>query len=114
MTTQTTPQRVRTSDVISQEVRAWAARFGMRQRHLAEILGVSQTQVSQRLSGRIAWSVDEVDALAAAFGIDPLDLQRRPAGIISPREIGQDPALSRDDVVSSSRRTPPWPQPIAA
>ncbi len=78
MTSQPSTTRVRTSDVVSAEVRAWAARHGLRQKHLSEILGISQPQVSARLNGHLPWNTDEIDALAAAFGIEPGDLMRTP------------------------------------
>lgn len=67
MTTQPGSTRQRTSDVASREVRAWAARLGMRQRQLSEILGISQPQVSARLNGHLPWNLDEIDVLAEAL-----------------------------------------------
>ena len=78
MTTQPAPTRRRTKDVVSQEVRAWAGRLGLRQRHLAEILGISQAQVSARLRGQVSWNLDELDLLATAFGVTPGEFMATP------------------------------------
>ncbi|MGO2069870.1 helix-turn-helix domain-containing protein [Glutamicibacter arilaitensis] len=42
------------------EVKAWLARRGMTQGHLAEALGVSQGAVSQRILGKVSFSIDEL------------------------------------------------------
>ncbi len=47
---------------------------GHSQRMVADILGLTQTQVSRRQSGTAAWQFDDVDALAAHYGVRPLDL----------------------------------------
>ncbi|MFJ4879855.1 helix-turn-helix domain-containing protein [Streptomyces sp. NPDC088745] len=47
---------------------------GESQRMVAEALGLTQTQVSRRQSGAAAWQLDDVDALAAHYGVRPLDL----------------------------------------
>ncbi len=40
----------------------------------AEVLGLTQTQVSRRQSGAASWQLDDVDALAAHYGVHPLGL----------------------------------------
>lgn len=45
---------------------------------LAAALGVRQGQVSRRQSGTAAWNLADCDALAAHYGIDPLDLLAGP------------------------------------
>ncbi len=87
MTTQPETARKRTADVVSAEVRAWTARLGLRQKHLSEILKISQPQVSARLNGHLPWNTDEIDALADAFGIEPGDLMRTPPQGISAAAI---------------------------
>jgi transcriptional regulator with XRE-family HTH domain len=52
---------------------------GESQRAVAEVLGLTQTQVSRRQSGTSAWQLDDVDALAAHYGIGALDLLAGPA-----------------------------------
>jgi transcriptional regulator with XRE-family HTH domain len=51
---------------------------GEPQVRLAEVLGVTQAQVSRRQSGAAAWSLEDCDVLAAHYGIDVLDLLAGP------------------------------------
>ncbi|MER5889396.1 helix-turn-helix transcriptional regulator [Streptomyces sp. NPDC001941] len=51
---------------------------GDTQARLAAALGLDQTQVSRRQSGRAAWSLDDCDRLAAHYGIGALDLLAGP------------------------------------
>ncbi|MEV6552127.1 helix-turn-helix transcriptional regulator [Streptomyces sp. NPDC051597] len=51
---------------------------GQSQRDLAEVLGLTQTQVSRRQAGTTAWSLRDCDVLAAHYGIGPLDLLAGP------------------------------------
>ena len=69
---------------VAAEVRAWRGRLAVTQGRVAEILGLSQPQVSQRLSGKVPFSLDEIGLLAAAWDLDPAELispmpLRRPA-----------------------------------
>ncbi|MCX5206436.1 helix-turn-helix domain-containing protein [Streptomyces sp. NBC_00237] len=52
---------------------------GHSQRTVADVLGLTQTQVSRRQSGAAAWQLDDIDALAAHYGMRPLDLLDGPA-----------------------------------
>ncbi|MFJ1733010.1 helix-turn-helix domain-containing protein [Streptomyces sp. NPDC088254] len=51
---------------------------GESQRSVAEVLGLTQTQVSRRQSGAISWSLRDVDVLAEHYGIGALDLLAGP------------------------------------
>lgn len=44
------------------------------QKTLAEAVGVSQPQMSARVHGRLAWSIDDLYAVADALGCDVTDL----------------------------------------
>ena len=57
---------------VAAEVRAEVARQNVTQDYLAQILGVAQPNVSRRLTGKQPFDTDELDKLAAAFGI-PVD-----------------------------------------
>ena len=46
------------------------------QADLAEVLGVSQPQAGARLRGEVAWSVDEIAAVARWLGVPVADLVR--------------------------------------
>lgn len=56
------------------EVRACAARYGWRQADIAAALGLPQSQVSARHRGSVPWRLDELEALADAWGIEVYDL----------------------------------------
>lgn len=56
-------------EYIAREVRAEIARQRVTQRHVAEILGVTQSQVGARLRCEIEFRPSELDALAEAFGV---------------------------------------------
>ncbi|MEU5418438.1 helix-turn-helix domain-containing protein [Streptomyces sp. NPDC020667] len=47
---------------------------GESQRSVAEVLGLTQTQVSRRQSGAISWSLRDVDVLAGHYGMGALEL----------------------------------------
>lgn len=57
------------SVTVSAAVRAEMARKTVKQRAVAERLGISQTQVSRRLSGRVAFNVDELQTIAELLGV---------------------------------------------
>ncbi|MFB7367816.1 helix-turn-helix domain-containing protein, partial [Streptomyces hydrogenans] len=53
-------------------------RTGERQAVVAAALGLSQAQVSRKQSGAAHWSLEDVDGLAAHYGISVLDLLAGP------------------------------------
>lgn len=54
---------------VTAEVRAEAARQKATQDDIAQILGISQTQVSRRFTGQIDFGIDELAKLADAWGV---------------------------------------------
>ncbi|WP_022868941.1 helix-turn-helix domain-containing protein [Schaalia vaccimaxillae] len=52
--------------IVSREVRRFMTATSQTQTDIARALGVSQTQVSQRLAGNVRWSFDDLDALIDA------------------------------------------------
>lgn len=50
-------------------VRAEMARRGVSQTDLSNRLGMNQSQISKRLSGTIAFTIDELVAIAATLGV---------------------------------------------
>lgn len=54
------------------------ARHGVTQMQLVEVLRVSQTGVSKRLRGKIAFDANEIGILAAFFDVDPAELLGAP------------------------------------
>ncbi|MEU7134860.1 helix-turn-helix domain-containing protein [Streptomyces sp. NPDC046261] len=51
---------------------------GESQRAIASVLGLTQTQISRRQTGAVSWTLDDVDALAAHYGVAALDLLAGP------------------------------------
>lgn len=67
------------SRVVSSEVRAWMARRGLKQADLATALGVTRQAVSLRLSGKTAWTVDDLAVVAKVLDIPITALLSGPA-----------------------------------
>lgn len=64
---------------VAAEVRAHAAKRGLKQKDLAVLLGLSPGQISARFSGRIPFKLEDLDVLARHFGVDAAELMpRRP------------------------------------
>lgn len=68
------PDQQRLTDVVAEEVRAQLARARMTQTQLAEILGLPQSAVSNRLRGKVPFSVDDLEVVAGALGVHPATL----------------------------------------
>lgn len=67
-------QPSRLTDRVADEVRANMARARMTQTDLAVVLGLTQSAVSKRLRGKIAFSVDELEKISDALGVHPASL----------------------------------------
>lgn len=61
-------------DTLGANIKAEMARRGATQEQLAELLGVSQGQVSRRLNGEITFNVVEVDQIATWLRVEITDL----------------------------------------
>lgn len=101
--TKTAPTRGAWSQRAAAEVRAWRARLGLSQMDVAAILGLSQPQISARLSGKIPFQLDELEALAGAWGISELELL---GSHVPEATVGRVLPLTRDDGMSRFTRTP--------
>ena len=53
------------------QVRALCARYGLKQADVAQLLRVSQSQVSQRFRGVFAFTLPELEVLAKWFSTSP-------------------------------------------
>lgn len=62
------------SEVVAAEVRALMGRHRVNQEQLSRVLNVSQGQVSARLRGRTAFTLDDLRRLADYFGTTPAAL----------------------------------------
>lgn len=62
------------TETVAEEVRVLMTRRGVVQEDLVDVLHVSQTGVSKRLRGLIAFDANEIGLLAAFFGVKPAQL----------------------------------------
>lgn len=70
--------------VVAANVRFEAARHGLRQQDVAEIVRISRSAVSLRFTGKAAWSLDEIGRFAQALGIRPGELTVPPPRPVRP------------------------------
>lgn len=63
-----------TNDIVTEAVRVAMALAQEDQNDLSGVLGVTQGAVSQRLRGRIRWSLADLDKLAGHYGVTVADL----------------------------------------
>lgn len=92
------PRRTPLRTAVAAEVRALMGRYNVNQTKLADVLGVTQTQVSKRLRGLIPFDVDELDVMAGYFRVSVTELVGGPAN--SPRPGG--PTEGVEDAASSA------------
>lgn len=62
------------STAVSAELRDVLKQRRINQATISRVLGVSQPQVSARLSGKVAWTVEELVAVAEYLNLDPAAL----------------------------------------
>ncbi|MEU3847748.1 helix-turn-helix transcriptional regulator [Micrococcus terreus] len=88
--------RVQVNKRVGLEIKAWLARRELRQVDIAQALGLSQGAVSQRLMGRVSFSVEELLAVAGLLEITLADLLG--SGLLNaqgPRPATQDEGLQK-------------------
>lgn len=68
---------------VASNVRAELARRGMSQKDLADALGLTQTAISNRVRGVIAFDVDELASVAQKLGVRVESLIAVPEGVES-------------------------------
>ena len=78
------PESESLAEVVAANIRAEAARIGLQQKAIAQLLGLSQGQVSKRWRGLIEWPLGEIAALAGVFGLEPGALLSE-----DPRSVGR-------------------------
>ena len=106
MTTQHEATGGSLNDRVAMELRVLMLRTDARQIDLAPILGITQGQVSKRLRALVPFTLDEIEQLAAFFGVSPAALLGHAE---SPRPGGPGGGLS---LLSERRaRRDPNPQP---
>lgn len=72
----TTPLRA----AAAEEVRVWMARRKISGVRLAAMIGRTQPYLSRRLTGEVAFDLDDLEAIATALGIQPAQLLPRGQG----------------------------------
>lgn len=88
-----------TEELLRLTVAALMSRSGERQHVLADGLGLSQAQISRKQGGRQHWSLEDVDGLAAHFGLHVLDLLAGPTHAVGVLH-GSIPALRPADLAT--------------
>ena len=78
------PESESLGEVVAANIRAEAARIGLRQKAVAGLLGLSQGQVSKRWNGQIEWSLGELQTIADLIGCTPGALLSE-----DPRSVGR-------------------------
>lgn len=66
------------NDQIRREIRAEMARQGMSQMKLGEALGCAQNAVSRRLTGKVNFSLSEIEQIAEVLDVPVDQLMPRP------------------------------------
>ncbi|MFI0206590.1 MULTISPECIES: helix-turn-helix domain-containing protein [Streptomyces] len=89
-----------TEELLRLTVAALMTRTGERQNVLADGLGLSQAQISRKQAGRQHWSLEDVDGLAAHFGLHVLDLLAGPTHAVGVLH-GSIPALRPSGIPAS-------------
>lgn len=70
----------RLTEIVAAEVRAHMARARINQTQLAGALGLTQSSVSKRLRGVVAFNTDELQTVANLLGVHPAELLGGNAG----------------------------------
>ncbi|MEV7536921.1 helix-turn-helix domain-containing protein [Streptomyces hydrogenans] len=103
-----------TEESLRLTVAALMTRTGERQAVVAAALGLSQAQVSRKQSGAAHWSLEDVDGLAAHYGISVLDLLAGPTHAVGVLH-GAAPSLQSGVLaVAPVRLAPAAPVPLMA
>lgn len=75
------------SDIVAANIRALAGRLGISQKELAPAVGLSQGSVSNRWTGKMQWQLEDLDKVAAVFGVQPWELTQPPADMRNARRL---------------------------
>jgi transcriptional regulator with XRE-family HTH domain len=59
---------------VAAEIRSHMGRRNVRQRHLADALGRNQQWLSRRLTGEVAFDIDDLEAIGNVLNVDPVVL----------------------------------------
>lgn len=62
------------SEIVAANIRAEAARRRLSQVQLGELIGMSQGAINKRWTGKRQWQLEDIEAVAALFGIEVREL----------------------------------------
>lgn len=94
------------SEAVAEEIRVLLVRRRMSGRQLAAMLNVSQTWMSTRLNGTTPIDLNDLERIAAALGVDVMDLFPREGRLIATAATTANTAR-----VSNARKTRPAKRP---
>lgn len=106
-----------TEEALRATVAALAHHTGEQQSALAAVLGLTQSQVSRKQSGRAAWTLTDCDRLAAHWGIPVLDLLAGPTHALTKLPADRPAAPDAQPELPSPTPTAlpaPGPEPVLA
>ena len=64
-------QRESLQDVVTRNMRVAMALRGVNQTKLAEALGVDRSAISQKMTRRVAWSLEDIEKASGFFKVNP-------------------------------------------
>lgn len=94
-----TPMR----ELVAEEIRVLLARRRMSASELARQMGATQPYISRRLTGEIAFDVDDLEKIARVLNVTPRDLVATPGSV----PTGQYPRLAGVSTSSPVAERPP-------
>ena len=90
-------------NIVSENIRALAARFRVTQKQLSREIGMNQTSMSERWTGKRQWQLEDLDKVAAVFGVEPWELVQPPANMGNARRMA---SVSRSYTARDSNPEP--------
>ncbi len=69
--TETQTKHFTLQDVVTRNIKVAMALYDAKQKDLANALGVERSSISQKITRRVAWSLEDVEKAGRFFGISP-------------------------------------------
>ena len=83
-----------TQEAVARAVAVRLARLGKKQKWLAAQVGMSESSLSNRLTGRVALDTEDIDQIATALGLTPLGLLETTLAEASTTAIGSSESVA--------------------
>jgi transcriptional regulator with XRE-family HTH domain len=114
MSDERTPPRGRLREHVAEEIRVLLARKRMSGAELGRRAGIKQSAISRRITGEVAFDMDDLEAIADVLGVDVADLLPRTVGALKEGLGGpiSSVALPHPKILSR-RRTVRTPAPVS-